>query len=133
MWLTLWNGTPSNQIWASLNKNDFKNWECWRLNTILIHLDPWKWQYQGSSLSRYSTSSFINHANSCELVEGVDPICRILCLEVRCKHSIKTLLSEIQPCVTRLLVWFSNLKVHSVRIIFLYFFNTFQTLNACSI
>ena len=31
MWLTLLNGTPSNQIWASLNKNNYKNWECWGL------------------------------------------------------------------------------------------------------
>ena len=23
MWLILWNGTPSNQIWASLKKNNF--------------------------------------------------------------------------------------------------------------
>ena len=55
-------------MWRFLLKcqNNFKNWECWGLKTLLVHLGPRKWQYQGSSLSRYSSSSFINHANSCE-------------------------------------------------------------------
>ena len=25
IWLTLWKGTPHDQIWASLNKNNLKN------------------------------------------------------------------------------------------------------------
>ena len=34
--------------------------------TIFDHFRPWKWQYQGSSLSIYNSSSFTNHANSCQ-------------------------------------------------------------------